>query len=334
MLRKLEECYGVSGMEAQVCSYLKNALSPFCTRLWEDSMGSLHAEKKADKDAKNILIAAYMDEPGIIITRITEDGYLKFETVGRIDAAFLVSKRVCIHGIDGIISLKAIHLATKKERETPVKADQLLIDIGASSREEAEQAVEIGDYGAFDSRFQEFGDGFVKGRALAGRAGCAVASEILQNDWACNLHVIFAVQREIGNRGMAAAAWESKADMTVVLDGTEARIWAGPQDRPEAGRGAVLLLKTGAGTALQTELQGLLEEAEHRGIPVQTYYTGEKGQETVLRQTGYGHHCLCLGIPVRYSKTTAQVASISDMQAMREFVKLVIEQTVKQEETK
>ena len=74
MLRKLEECYGVSGMETPVCTYLRNALAPFCTRLWEDSMGSLHAEKMTDGGTKTELIAAYIDDPSLIITQITVEG--------------------------------------------------------------------------------------------------------------------------------------------------------------------------------------------------------------------------------------------------------------------
>lgn len=334
MLRELENRYGVSGLETEVSAYLQEELTPYCRRIWMDTMGNLHAEKQGVSEGKTVLLTAYMDEPGIIITQITDDGYLKFDVVGRLEPSYLVSKRVNICGVEGIISLKAIHLVERKEREIPVKVQQLLVDIGAASREEAEKVVEIGEYGVVVSGFREFGEGFVKGRALAGRVSCAIAAEMLKQEVPCNLHVIFSVQREIGNRGMIPAGWGKKADLTIVLDGAEAGLWENKENKPEAGKGAVIFSKTGAGIPPQRGMGELLQIAYQQGLSVQICTVEEKGQEDALRRNGTGQHCLCLGIPVRYPRSTAQVAKKTDIEALFTLVQSVIQHIAKQEERK
>ena len=110
---KLYDCYGVSGYENCVRNYIINEIKDYCENIAVDTIGNLYAEKRSNSD-KKITVVAYMDEPGVIVTDVTEDGYLKFDIVGRLKPEFLVSKQVLIDNIPGIISLKAIHISTKK----------------------------------------------------------------------------------------------------------------------------------------------------------------------------------------------------------------------------
>lgn len=323
MLKELTSLYGVSGLEMPVRSYLEEKIKNECDALYQDGMGNLHAVKHGK--GPKVLVTAYMDEPGIIITQITKDGYLRFETVGRIQPAFLVSKRVFINGHAGIISLKAIHLASKEERQTPVKVKQLFVDIGADTREEAEKAVEIGDYGVIDSDYRELENNMVKGRALAGRMSCAAAVWLLEQ-LHCNLHVIFAVQREIGCRGMQAAAQNVDADFSVVFDAapTEDKKEKG-QNTPWSGDGPVLFRRTGAGCIDPALWLKAKETAKEHGIPIQCCTTKEKGQESVLLQTGNRHRCICLGIPVRYAGSASQIADKKDFDNLKKLSYALIE---------
>ena len=111
MLKELTELLGVSGNEGAVRSFIENEIKDFCTSLRTDSMGNLIAFKKASVPAeKTVLLSAHMDEVGFIVTGITDDGYLKFDSVGGIDPKILVSQRVTNGSISGVIALKAIHL--------------------------------------------------------------------------------------------------------------------------------------------------------------------------------------------------------------------------------
>ncbi len=316
MLKALANCFGVSGMEDSVRRCIEEQLRGYDIKLRTDAMGNLHA--MVDGDGPPILVTTYMDEPGIIVTKITEDGYLQFETIGPVAPSCLVSKRVWIGTCPGIISLKAIHLTKKKERETPVKASQLFVDIGANTREEAAKIAEIGDYGTFDIPYRELENHFVKGRAIAGRMGCVAAIELLKKSPDCNLHVIFATQRQIGCRGMIAASWNLEADFTVVLDGIAAQDYttAPKEGRPQAGEGVALLHHSGSGKMDATFYSMAKKVAEEEEIPIQNCSVDEKGQEQILQQTGKKQRCLCLGIPVRYPESLGQVANIKDLQAM------------------
>ncbi len=323
MLKELTSLYGVSGLETSVRTYLEEKIKNDCDALYQDGMGNLHAVKHGK--GPKVLVTAYMDEPGIIITQITKDGYLRFETVGRIQPAFLVSKRVFINGHAGIISLKAIHLASQEERQTPVKVKQLFVDIGADTREEAEKAVEIGDYGVLDSDYRELENDMVKGRALAGRMSCAAAAWLLEQ-LHCDLHVIFAVQREIGCRGMQAAAQNVDADFCVVFGAAPAEDKKEKeQDTSWPGDGPVLFQRTGAGCINPALWLKAKETAKEHGIPIQCCTTEEKGQESVLLQTGKQHRCICLGIPVRYAKSASQIADQKDFDNLRKLSYALIE---------
>ncbi len=329
MIKKLVNCVGVSGLETEVRQCIQTMLSEMGVKFWTDTMGNLHGEKDGSSK-KPVILTTYMDEPGLIVTKITKDGYLKFEIVGRVKPEFLVSKRVRVGNQIGIISLKAIHLSTKKERETPVKADQLFIDIGAKSYEDASALVEVGDYVAFDSNYKEMDGNCIMGSALAGRLGCYIALNLLKNPAVKNLHVIFAVQREIQNRGMIPASYNLSGEYAIALDGIEGRLWNFKAETAELGKGPVLIPRTGAGemdTCLGKRLKTLAKETD---IPLGSLCTKMVGAESVLQKNGTGLRCLCLGIPVRYMASPTQVACLDDCRKLEEILILLL--TSKEEE--
>lgn len=333
MLKELVNRVAVSGMEDGVRDFLKDELKTSCQTVITDGMGNLHAINQGD--GGKLVLITYMDEPGVIVTRITEDGYLQFETVGRINPAFLVSKRVFFGAITGVISLKAIHLTTKKEREIPVKASQLFIDIGASSKEEAEKLVDIGEYGTLDIPYLELRNGLVKGRAIAGRMGCKVAVNLLKKNPNRNIHAIFAVQREIKNRGILGYGFVDDAEYTIVLDGIKAKDYlADHKNCPEIGKG-VIIASNLPGGQFTTEDKNCRTIAEKMHIPYQLGVL-----ESQVHWLGYhskssqkqGVRRLSLAIPVGYPDSVAPVAKLSDMEAMEQLAQCFIDSMSKEEE--
>ncbi len=328
--KEIYNLYGVSGQECDVSKYIENQIKPICDNIYKDSIGNLHAIKKANLNAEDeVLVVAYMDEPGVIITQITDDGYLKFETVGEVYDGFLTSKKVLINGIVGVISLKAIHLTTKEERKKPIKVSQLLIDIGAKSKEEVLNLIDIGDYGSFVSECMEFGDNFIKGRALGGRTSCFVAIELLKKKYSINMHIVFAVQKEVGNRGMMVAAYKNKSKFSIVLDGYDAGNGAENKEKnkyPILGNGCVVSLKC----ARDEVIKRLLFNLRNNNISYQIFKQEGIGQEDEIIKNGGNTKCFCLGIPIKYTHSTTQVAKIDDINSLIYVVSALIDEVSKE----
>lgn len=331
MLKKLVTISAVSGMENDIRDFLKEQLNSCCHKLEIDGMGNLHAFHYGEGPRFTLL--TYMDEPGVIVTKITDDGYLCFETIGRINPAFLVSKRVCFGDIMGVISLKAIHLTTKKEREIPIKVSQLFIDIGASSKEEAEAKIDVGDYGSLDIPYRDSKNGFIKGRALAGRMGCSVAVKLLKKTSNHNIHVIFAVQREIKNRGILGYKDLNNTDYLISLDGIKSKDYITKKDyTPEVGKG-VVIVSTQPGGRLTCNDNTSKKIADALEIPSQFGVA----EDNIIDLSAYKEYMkepkyVSFAIPVRYSDSISPIAKIGDMDAMYRLVDGYINAMIKEEE--
>jgi endoglucanase len=195
MLKRLTELcslYGVSGCENAVRDYIRQKAAPYADEIRTDSIGNVIVRTRGACAGKStILLAAHMDEVGMIVTAITDEGFLKFDFVGGVDRRVTLGKRVKVGNgrLPGVIGLKAFHLVDKEEEKTIPKTKELCIDIGAENRAEAELMVSLGDYVAFDSDFRLFGDGFLKARAIDDRIGCAVMLKLNLRASAGGLHL-------------------------------------------------------------------------------------------------------------------------------------------------
>ena len=155
LLKKLCAMDGVSSYEDQVRDFIRAEAAPYADSIRTDALGNLIVFKKGEKSTGNkLLLAAHMDEVGIMITNIQDSGFLKFDFVGGVDRRVAIGKPVVIgpNRVRGIIGLKAIHMTTKEERKTAPKTETLYIDIGAKDKEEAEKLVSLGDVGSFSER--------------------------------------------------------------------------------------------------------------------------------------------------------------------------------------
>ena len=181
LLEKLCSIGGVSGREDKVREFIISEIDGFAD--WRvDPLGNLIVHKKGKSPAKNkVMFDAHMDEVGMIVTYITDEGMLKFSAVGGVDPRVYLGRSVKVGDkeISGVVGLKPIHMLSKEEELNMPKADEMYIDIGAESADEAREHVSLGDTVVFDSGIRKFGDGFVQGRALDDRMGCAVMIEMI-----------------------------------------------------------------------------------------------------------------------------------------------------------
>ncbi len=307
----LELCnsYAVSGYETPVREQLIHRLTSHCDSLKVDTLGNLIVFKEGKNKDKKIMVTVPMDEPGIIVKKITEDGYLKFQIIGRLRPEFLAFKQVIINGHSGVIGLKAVHLTTKEERERPVKTTELFIDIGASSYQEAANIITVGDYGVIDAPCMVFGKEMIKGRAIGARLGCNLMAELLTEELPIGLEVVFSVQREIGCRGICTGIRQIEAEIAIALDGMEGN----PCD------GVILANQTN-----KKWKKVLLHLAEREGVSLTSCVLDAKGQESVLLQAG--KRVIAMGLPVRYPESASQVASLSDVRQAKKILQLFMEE--------
>ncbi len=334
MLKLLQELCalpGVSSFEDEVRDFIKAQVQPFADEIRTDPMGNLIVFKRGAKPTgRKLLLSAHMDEVGLIVTEITEEGFLKFRPVGGIDRRVLLGKRVFVgpERIPGVIGNKAIHLVKAKERGNIPSAEELYLDIGASDREEAESLVHLGEYAAFDGTSVVLGGGLLKVKALDDRAGCAVMMGLLREPLPMDCTFAFTVQEEVGTRGAFGAAFSVQPEIALVLEGTTA---ADSPTTPEhkrvcaPGRGPVIPFMDG-GTIYDQGLYRLLTGlCREHGIPWQTkeYISGGTDARTIQR-TGAGVRVAGVSAAVRYLHSPASVGSVHDVEDMLRLTRLFL----------
>ena len=314
---------GVSGGEDAVRDYLRELAAPHADSIRVDAIGNLIIEKKGRiPGSKKLMLAAHMDEVGLMIRAITDDGYLKFDTVGGIDRRVLIGKPVLVgpKKVPGVIGLEAYHLTSREEEKTVPKLKDFYIDIGAEDKETAEDLVYRGDLVVFDTDILEFGHGFLKAKAIDDRIGCAVMAELLQEPLPMDCTFVFTVQEEVGTRGAFGAAFSVTPDIALVLEGTTA---ADLPDMPPhkrvcaPGKGPVVPYMDG-GTVYDREFFELLRSLAEQGrIPWQTkeYLSGGTDASAIQRSKA-GVRVAGIAAAVRYLHTPSSVASVEDCNHM------------------
>ncbi len=322
---------GVSGREDAVRAYLREQAAPYADSLYTDALGNLIAFKKGRREGgPKLMVAAHMDEVGLIVKRVEEDGFLRFSCVGGIDRRILLSKRVRVgeRKLPGVIGAKPIHLLTEEEGKKTPAVNELYIDIGAGSREEAEKLVRPGDFAAFAGDVVLFGDGFIKAKALDDRIGCAMMLELLKEGLDTDCTFAFTVQEEIGCRGAFGAAFSVTPEIALVLETTTAADLAGVPDRKKVcspGKGPVILYMDN-GSIADRGLYALCSQvADRNGIPWQTKHLLAGGNDaSAIQRSKAGVRTLVLSAAVRYLHAPSSVGSVKDLEDMLKLARLFL----------
>lgn len=334
MLEQLKElCLlpGVSSFEEPVRAYLRAKAEPYADSIRTDALGNLIVFKKGAKSTGNrLLLAAHMDEVGLIVRSITDEGYLKFSPVGGVDRRVLIGKRVKVgeKGLPGVIGLKAYHLVSDEEEKVIPKPEEFYIDIGAKDKDSAAALVHLGDCAVFDSDVVEFGDGFLKAKALDDRIGCAVMLELLKEDLPMDVTFAFTVQEEVGTRGAFGAAFSVEPEVALVLETTTAADLAGVPEHKKVcspGRGPVILYMDNGSVGDRGLFEGLRDAAQANGIPWQTkHYLAGGNDASAIQRTKSGVRTLVLSTAVRYLHAPSTVAAVRDIEDMLRLARLFI----------
>ncbi len=313
-----------SGDEKAVRDYIILQIKGYCD-FKTDNLGNIIAFKKGKKTpTRRIMIDAHMDEVGLIVTGITKEGYLKFQTVGGIDTAALMSRRVLINGkLNGVISGKPIHLIGKDERKKLPKCESLYIDIGAKSQQEAESQVMLGDRAVICGEFQKTNNNIIS-KAIDDRAGCAILIDLLQNYSEYDFYASFSVQEEVGLRGAKVSAYAINPDCAIMLESTTA---ADIADTPEDKT----VCKLGLGPCVSFMDKATVYDREfykaalESGIPCQVKRAVAGGNNSgAVHLTREGVRCIAISIPCRYIHSASSVCDINDIENARTLAEYML----------
>ena len=333
LLKQLCELDGVPGYEDEVRKFIEKQAAPYADEMLVDAVGNLIVFKKGAKPRKRpLLVMAHMDEVGFLVRDITEDGMLKLAKAGGIDPRVLIGRRMRVgeQKLPGIISLKAIHLTTPEERKEAPGIDSLYIDIGCTSREEAEALVMRGEPAVFDSRFMEFGVDCVKAKAIDDRIGCAVMLELLKNDLPYDTYFAFVVGEEIGSRGATVAGRRIQPGCVMVIEGTTAADMPDVAPHKQSCRqrqGAVVSLMDSDTVYSREFREKMLKAADEKGVKWQYRKSANGGTDAGVGTTS-GPAALAFGLsaPVRYIHCACNVAYLPDLEEVRKLAEIVIEE--------
>lgn len=316
LLEKLSNASGPSGFEGDVRNIIKEEIKNYVDEIKIDRMGNIIAHKKGN--GKKVVVDAHMDEVGFIITGFNSDGTLRFSCLGGINSKVIPSKVVYVgeKRIPGVIGLKPIHLQSSSERTKNISYGECCIDIGSESAEESKGLVELGDFAVFSTKFEEFGDNLIKGKALDDRIGCAVLIEALKENYDCDLFGVFNVQEEVGERGAYVAAYNVRADIGIALEGT---ICADMPNVPKAlrateiGKGPAISIMDRTSIFNSDIAEEIVSVAKEKNIPYQYRKAIAGGNDAgAIHMSGEGAKVATISVPCRYIHSSISVASLDD----------------------
>lgn len=331
LLKELSETSGVSGDESQIRELIKEKVQDHADSIETDNFGNLIARKGSGD--KTLMIAAHMDQIGLTVMNIDENGFISFSKIGGVTIQSLMNQRVTVHTsegeVSGVLGMKPPHLLDKEKRDELPDKEKLFIDVAAEDREDAEEiGINIGDRITFERDFKELRDGKVTGQALDNRVGCAVAIKALERfDEDYELAVVFSTQEEVGLKGAKTSAFKIDPDVALAVDVTFAGGVPGVEETEadiELGDGIEFDLVQSEGRGLlvpETVRDWLIETAEEnehgftRGV-----MEGGATDAAGIYLTREGIPTGSLGVPIRNMHSSTEVADISDLEATVDFL--------------
>lgn len=322
-LEKLSNVCGVAGREDDVKELMKKFLKPYVNEVREDKLGNIIGIRKGKKNAPKVMLAAHMDEIGLLIKNISKKGFLRFVKIGGIDDRILLARKVIVYTkkgpLHGIIGSRPPHIEKEEDRKKTITYDKLFIDVGAKTLGEAkDMGVRIGDPVGFDMKFARLGKDLVIGKAFDDRIGCAVMIESAKQmkNSECTIYAVGTVQEEVGLRGATTAAFEIHPDVGIAIDVTLAGGVPGVKEVETSikmRKGPSLIVADRGLITHPKVLQLLIDTAEENKVPYQLE-TGLPGSTDAARisLSREGVPSGAILIPTRYIHSPTAMLSLRD----------------------
>lgn len=332
LLTALAETHGTSGHEDRVRAIVAPELEALCERVERDPLGGVIGHRAGtDPDGPLLMLAAHMDEIGLMVTHVDEHGYLRVLPIGGWDARTLLDQRVLVRGrrdLEGVVGTTPVHLLDDAARRKPLQVADLAIDVGLPA-ERVRELVRPGDTATRIRALRPLGD-LLTGKSLDDRIGVYVMLEGLRaaGEHRANVAAAAVVQEEVGLRGSRVAAARVRPQIAVAIDTCPA------DDGPGGTRTGTTLLGKGAAIRIMDAsaigsraLVDLLERiAIEHDIPHQFHAAARGGTDTQsLQLSGEGAIAGCISIPSRYVHSSVEVVHPADVEAAVRLTAALIE---------
>jgi tetrahedral aminopeptidase len=338
LLERLSNEIGVTGHERAVRQLVRDEIATLVDRVEVDALGNLVTFKAGTgtEPRPRVMLAAHMDEVGFMITKIEKSGVLRFRKMGGVEDNVWAAKRVLIGDdrVPGVISAPVPHLQSAEESRKPIDADNLFIDIGATSDKEAQGKVKPGDYGTFATRFTTLSQDpawpAVRGKAFDDRVGCAVLIAVLSEQHPVDLFAVFTTQEEAGLRGARVAGYRVEPDMALALEGTVCDDAPRPPDEDvtpvtRLGEGPAVTIMDRSLVVHPGVLRRIRETAEAEGIAIQYKAPGMGGTDAgAIHTARAGVPSGVIAAPCRYIHGPAAILNLNDLANMARLVSGVL----------
>ncbi|MEI6136499.1 MAG: M42 family metallopeptidase [Chloroflexota bacterium] len=340
LLEELSNAHGPSGFEGPVRAIVRRELEPLVDAIETDGLGSLQARLGPEDRQPRVMLTAHMDELGLMVRRITAEGYVKFQTLGGWLDQSLINQRwvILTHAgpVPGVTGIKTVHVMQPKEREKVFERTEMFIDIGARSREDAETRLGVrpGDPVSPDSRFTPLAGGdLYLGKAWDDRVGVAVMIEVMRALAAdpptgTTTFAVATVQEEVGLRGAETSAYGIAPAVGINLESGVAGDYPGISEdeaQERIGEGPSLFLHD---TSMLPNLRlrdFVVETARDHGIPVQFNVLSGYGQDgAAMQRARGGAPAINIAVPTRYLHSHNGVISRFDVDTTIHLVTEVV----------
>jgi endoglucanase len=313
LIRKLSEAYGPSGREDALRQIVRAELRGLSDYISEDPLGNLHAViKQKSRSGRRIMLAAPMDEVGLQISHVDENGFMRFAPLGPLDPLHCVGARVRF--ADGRVGV--IELESRREAAGPPTLRQLFVDVGAASLEAS--GFKPGESAVFDRPLAEV-NGRLVGKALGGRTTVAVLLETLRHlkRTPHEVQFVFSVQEQVGSRGARTAAFGLEPEVALTLGPVPASdIPRGDPAAISLGRGPVINAREGSAISDPRLVEWMAGRASEAHLPHQLgVFETSASNPTAIQVSRAGVVTAGLGLPCRYLHTASEMVELSDAEA-------------------
>jgi putative aminopeptidase FrvX len=331
LLKLFADAHGMSGFEDDVAEVLRKELEPLVDEVRTDKMGNVIGIRRGQGPGPKVMIAAHMDEIGLAVSHIDDDGFLRVVAVGGFFDQIILGQRVIVHGHDGkmmpgVVGARPIHLMDAEERKKMIKLKEMFVDCGAmSAANAADMGVEIGSPVTLDRQLTRLGNDFVTGKALDNRAGVAMMVSALQRlqgrPLKATIQAVGTVQEEVGLKGARTSAFGLEPDVAIATDVTI------PGDHPGVtksechvctGKGPAITILDAGGRGViapRSIIRWLRASAEAEMIPYQLVVgDGGNTDASVINISRAGIPASVISCPTRYIHSPVEVLSLRDLE--------------------
>ena len=324
LLKTLCEVPGVTGFEDEAQDIVTAELEAVCDRVWRDRLGNVIGLRKAtigSGDRPRVMYAAHVDEIGLMVNHIDEEGFIRFTPIGGLVPCNIISQRVVIHGkkkLNGVISPRIRGAVKEADLQKMPELADLYIDV-ALPRTEVAAAVDVGDVISLDQDFRYLNDNVVTARNFDDRLGvyCMIEAMKRLGKTEVDVYAVSTVQEELGVRGAPVAAYAIEPDFGIAIDGSlswDVPNTANHEKHCHMGQGTGIYMMDRLTLGSPRLCRFLIELCQREGIPCQRNMGGGT-DASAMQRTKLGALCTTIGAPTRYMHSTVQLAHLDDVRA-------------------